>query len=76
MPGLTPSAGPDPNCPKCGGTGWHSYDRNHSTVCNACCPHDQGWWLLREHYGENNGKWCCRRGCGKMHLTKPEETTI
>ena len=24
-----------------------------------------GWWQLKKHYGENNGKWCCRAGCGK-----------
>lgn len=30
------------------------------------CPHDEGWWKLEEHYGEDNGKWCCKGGCGTM----------
>lgn len=51
-------------CPKCNDTGWYAYDHNHSKVCEACCPHDKGWWELQEHYGKNNGKLCCRRGCG------------
>lgn len=54
----------DVECPKCSGTGSYRYDENHSTICNVCCPHDQGWWLLQDHYGENNGKLCCKRGCG------------
>lgn len=51
-------------CKKCNDTGWYQYDHNHSTVCNACCKHDKGWWLLTEHYS-NPGKWCCNSGCGK-----------
>ena len=53
------------DCPKCHGTGGYMYDHNHSTVCNLCCLHNMGWWKLEKHYGENNGKWCCRAGCGK-----------
>jgi hypothetical protein len=52
-------------CKKCNDTGWFQYDHNHSTVCNACCKHDKGFWLLTEHYG-NAGKWCCMGGCGKI----------
>jgi hypothetical protein len=54
------------DCVKCGGTGWHQYDHNHRAVCDACCPHDKGWWQLKEHYGKDNDKWCCRRGCGTV----------
>lgn len=51
-------------CQKCYGTKWYSYDENHSKPCEVCCPHDKGWWLLEEHYGEDNGKLCCTAGCG------------
>ena len=54
------------DCPKCHGKGWVPYDHNHSQVCDACCPHDQGWYLLKEGYGENNGKMACRKGCGTL----------
>lgn len=53
-------------CPKCNNTGWYKYDHNHSTVCNLCCKHDKGWWILSACHGkENAGKWCCGAGCGK-----------
>ncbi len=65
-------SGPDPDCAKCNGTGQYAYDHNHSTVCYICCPHDQGWWMLKEHYGADNGKWCCLRGCGYTVVEKPE----
>ena len=51
-------------CDKCNDTGWYKYDDNHSTRCHVCCKHDKGSWLLKEHYGESNGKWCCMAGCG------------
>jgi hypothetical protein len=54
-----------PQCKKCKGTGWYMSDWNHSTVCDECCPHDKGYWLLEENYGEDNGKLCCLAGCGK-----------
>lgn len=53
-----------PDCPKCGGTGTYMYDHNHSTICDLCCRHDLGWWQLQKYYGINNGRWCCRAGCG------------
>lgn len=65
-----PNPNPDPNCPKCKGSGWFAYDHNHMTVCNACCPHDGGRWLLKEYYGDKNGKWCCLLGCGHTADTK------
>jgi hypothetical protein len=64
------------NCPKCHGTGKYQYTTRgtpHFTVCDLCCKHDMGWWLLREHYGKDNGKWCCRAGCGKTVTERQRE---
>lgn len=61
------------NCPQCRGTGSYMYDHNHSTICKQCCKHNMGWFKLVEHYGENNNKWCCRAGCGRVVDEKPEE---
>ena len=56
-------------CNKCNGTKWFQYDHNHTQVCDACCKHEKGWWVLTKHHGkENEGKLCCRAGCG---ATKP-----
>lgn len=57
-------AGAKPGCPKCKGTGAYMHDHNHGTICPRCCRHDRGFWLLKEYYGADNGKWCCRAGCG------------
>jgi hypothetical protein len=54
------------DCSKCFDTGSYMYDENHGTVCDKCCQHDEGWWMLEEHYGEDNGKWCCKAGCGTL----------
>jgi len=57
-----------PDCPKCKGTGQYQYSTHgtpHFTICDLCCPHNMGWWLLEQHYGKDNGKLCCRAGCGK-----------
>jgi hypothetical protein len=54
----------DKNCPKCHGTGSYMYDEHHGTICDLCCDHAHGWWVLREHYGKNNNKFCCLGGCG------------
>jgi hypothetical protein len=51
-------------CQKCGGTGWYAYDHNHSKICEQCCLHNQDVWQLLKHYGDDNGKWCCKVGCG------------
>ena len=59
-------------CPKCGGKGWYSYDDNHGKPCELCCPHDNGWFELREHYGERNGKFACGAGCGEVRDTLGE----
>lgn len=64
----------NPDCIKCLGTGQYKYSTHgtlHFTICDLCCKHDRGWWMLREHYGKNNGKWCCRAGCGKTLAEKP-----
>ena len=56
-------------CPKCGDTGWYSYDENHHAKCALCCPHDEGWWELTEDfagYVEGLDNRCCRAGCGTM----------
>lgn len=53
------------HCNKCNGAGWVRYDEWHLTVCDECCTHSNGWWLLENHYGEDNGKLCCLSGCGK-----------
>jgi hypothetical protein len=65
----------DPTCQKCHGTGWYQYDFSglgHSTVCDACCKHDKGWWKLGEMHSDP-GKWCCRAGCGAVIDELPEE---
>ncbi len=56
-------------CEKCKGAGWYQYSRfngdtPHSTICDECCTHSKGFWELKEHYGERNGKMCCLNGCG------------
>lgn len=51
-------------CVKCNGSGSYRYDEHHVTVCDFCCQHVKGWWLLAEHYGEDNDKLCCLGGCG------------
>jgi len=58
-------------CPTCNGVGYYMYDENHGKPCEGCCPHDKGWWLLEEHYGGNNGKYCCKRGCGHVIEAMP-----
>jgi len=61
-------------CEKCGGAGSYMYDENHGKPCEACCDHSEGWFLLRIHYGESNGKYACKKGCGETRW--PEEIGI
>lgn len=64
-----------PDCPKCHGTGKYMYDHNHGTICDLCCQHDRGWWLLTEGYaGWRPGRetWCCRAGCGAKRDDNPD----
>jgi hypothetical protein len=60
-----------PDCPKCKGAGMYLYDGFHGKICEACCRHDLGWWQLHQHYGADNGKWCCSAGCGHKVDTPP-----
>lgn len=63
------------SCKKCNGTGWYAYDHNHGTICDECCPHDQGWWETTEHhvgYREGQDNRCCKRGCGTYRRDLPE----
>lgn len=64
-------------CTKCNDTGWYRPPHQRGTVhdykCDACCTHDKGYWMLKEMYGENNGKWCCMAGCGKIWSKLDEE---
>lgn len=60
-------------CKKCNGTGGYMYDEIHGKLCEECCPHTNGWWILREHYGKNNGKFCCFSGCGYVLSSKAIE---
>ena len=65
-------------CPKCNGTMWYKYDHNHSTICNECCKHDQGWWeLSKKHhaskYIDGADNYCCKAGCGTMRRDLPKD---
>lgn len=62
-----------PDCHLCHGTGSYMYDHNHGTICNLCCKHDLGYWLLTEGYnGYRAGvdTWCCSAGCGHKKDTQ------
>ena len=50
-------------CKSCSGKGWYSYDKNHSKVCEVCCTHDEGFFVLSDLYA-NAGDLCCMNGCG------------
>jgi len=65
-----------PDCPKCKGTGSFMYDHNHRTVCDLCCIHNMGWWKLEKNYGDDNGKWCCKAGCGLKLAEQPQPRHI
>lgn len=60
-------------CPKCHGTKGYMYDENHGKICEVCCDHDGEWWLLKKHYGKNNGKMCCGKGCGFVRNPTEDE---
>jgi hypothetical protein len=54
----------DPDCKKCQGTGVYQRDDQHLAICDLCCKHNQGWWQLEGAYGQDNGRWACKAGCG------------
>ena len=58
------------SCPKCHGTGAYNCEGNRTRICDLCCKHNMGWWLLEGYYGANNGKWACKGGCGLI-VDKP-----
>ena len=67
-----------PTCIKCQDTGWYKYDHNHSTICNACCKHEDGWWeLSKKHhvskYIDGADNYCCKAGCGIMRRDLPKD---
>jgi hypothetical protein len=69
------AANASPDCLRCNGTGAYVYTTHgtpHSTICNLCCKHDRGWWLLEKYYGAHNGQWCCGAGCGHTVKEKPK----
>ncbi len=48
------------------------YDENHVKPCEVCCTHSDGWWKLEKHYGSDNGKYACKKGCGTIVNTAPK----
>jgi len=64
----------DPACKKCHGTGLYDYDDGHTAICSLCCKHNVGWWQLEGCYGEDNGRWACKAGCGLIVDKPPTET--
>jgi hypothetical protein len=63
----------EPDCSKCGGKGVYQLDSRHLAICDSCCKHNQGWWLLEGAYGADNGRWACKAGCGKIVDNPPPE---
>lgn len=61
----------DKTCEKCKGTGRYMYDENHIKPCEVCCTHPDGWWKMEEHYGNDNGKYMCKKGCGAIRKSPP-----
>lgn len=61
----------DPHCPECHGTGTYERAGGNLAVCDICCSHCQGWWLLEGSYGADNGRWACKAGCGTIIDTAP-----
>jgi len=59
-------------CKKCNGTEHYMYDKNHIKVCDSCCTHPDGWWKMEKHYGNDNGKYACKKGCGTIVNTVPK----
>lgn len=61
----------DQDCPACRGAGVYSRGGGGLAVCDICCKHVQGWWLLEGAYGADNGRWACKAGCGTIVDTAP-----
>jgi hypothetical protein len=56
----------NPACVHCKGAGVYRISERTLAICNACCPHNQGWWQLEGFYGSDNGRWACKAGCGEI----------
>jgi hypothetical protein len=61
----------DKKCEKCKDTGQYMYDENHAKPCEVCCTHSEGWWKMEGSYGDNNGKYACKSGCGTVIDKQP-----
>lgn len=59
------------DCPKCRGTGVYRHNTQDLAICDSCCKHNHGWWLLEGSYGPDNGRWACKAGCGVIVDTPP-----
>lgn len=55
--------------------GRYMYDENHITVCEVCCTHPDGWWKMEKHYGKDNGKYTCKKGCSIIIDKLPSSQT-
>ena len=49
------------------------YDENHIKPCEVCCAHLDGWWKMEKHYGTDNGKYACKKGCGTIIDNLPDD---
>jgi hypothetical protein len=67
------SANADCDCGKCKGTGLLRQASGRFAICDRCCRHNLGWWLLEGAYGADNGHWACKAGCGTIVDEPPEE---
>jgi hypothetical protein len=63
-------------CEKCKGAGQYMYDENHIKPCEVCCTHSEGWWKLEDNYGDDNGKYACKNGCGTLVEKEPKEQVV
>lgn len=63
-------------CEKCNGTGKYAYDENHVKTCEVCCAHEDGWWQMEKHYGKDNGKYACKKGCGTIIDDLPSNISL
>lgn len=52
------------------------YDENHIKPCEVCCTHLDGWWKLENNYGEDNGKYACKKGCGTVVDLEPNRQAV
>lgn len=60
-------------CDRCNGSGWRAHDSTRVQVCDACCPHDRGWWHLLAA-GDLPALWACLAGCGTTLDHNPEDS--